>query len=201
MTFQRALKCLSVAHRLVSSTITLPALKSLIIRGNGYLREFLHAVAFPNLQELGITHRAEWPHASFMAFLERSNCNLQSFSLYSTPVSELDLVQYLDRFHGTLKELTLHEVGVAAQNVTDQILVRLTDFGDKSVLCPKIEIVRLGKITPFTFGVFVDMVKSRMNPHNIASDPIKVIKMYEDPDLDVRPLQALDLTLILYPSV
>ncbi|KAF8149951.1 hypothetical protein B0H34DRAFT_731839 [Crassisporium funariophilum] len=197
MTIQLALKCLSVAHRLVyvslrlgwsstafiaprSSIITLPGLKSLIIRIDGYLLEFLLAVAFPNLQELGITHRAEWPHAAFMAFLERSNCALQSFSLYSTPVSELDLVQYLERFHGTLKELTLHEVAEAShevaeasQNVTDAILVRLTDFGDKSVLCPKIEIVRLGEITPFTFGVFVDMVKSRMNPHNVASDPIK----------------------------
>ncbi|KAF8149932.1 hypothetical protein B0H34DRAFT_731777 [Crassisporium funariophilum] len=198
MTIQLALKCLSVAHRLVyvslrlgwsstafiaprSSIITLPGLKSLIIRIDGYLLEFLLAVAFPNLHDLRITHRAEWPHAAFMAFLERSNCHLQSFSFYSVPVSEVDLVTYLERFNGTLKELTLHEVGVAAQNVTDAILVRLTDFGvgDKSVLCPKIERVRLGEITPYTFGLFVDMVKSRMNPCNGASDPIKVIKMIQ----------------------
>ncbi|KIM39885.1 hypothetical protein M413DRAFT_446806 [Hebeloma cylindrosporum] len=205
MTIQQCLEILP------SCSVSLPELKSLVLCSSEDIYPVLNALTLPNLREF-VLNIWSWPHTSILDMFHRSRCPLESLNLYHPPLSEVQLLECLERVHTTLIELTLQSSADDGLPITDAVLERLTNTGVGEVLCPKLQVIAMYQCIRCTEGRFADMVRSRLLPSLPRASPIaedaprpsvdtlKVVEMYEEEvmALGLLPLRNLGLVFKMY---
>lgn len=198
------------------------SLQSLHIKTDTDVWGFLDLVTLPSLQQLTLdfdpayyhmTHAYDgdrvshpgmlWSQTTFVAFLVRSSCSLDTLSLQRMGLQESDLLGCLEVISPSLQNLNLEDNG--KHPATDTLLGRLA-FGS-SQLCPKLAAITFDSSSSFSSGSLTDMIESRWNN---ASDELisdkssrltevrgcarpKSVKIAQKPQLteDVKRLRVL----------
>jgi hypothetical protein len=147
---------------------------------HGNLSQFLKLASLPQLSYLVIDLRVDeevsWPQADFIAFLQRSDCKINSLSIIEQPITPPQLLEIL-RFPNighTIHSLSIQNYRegeiVLDDSVLEQLTVQTTNdptddevlLAENSILCPNLEDVAL--FVPFgtlTISKLVAMLRSR----------------------------------------
>jgi len=190
---------------------SLPELKALVLCSTEDIYPILNALTLPNLRDF-VLNVGLWPHTAILNLFHRSRCPLESLDLFFPPLSEVHLLEFLERVHTTLIELTLQSNAELGPPITDAVLDRLTNTGVGEVLCPKLQVIAMYQCIRCTEGRFADMVRSRLIPFLPRASPIageaarpivdtlKVVEMYDEEvlALGLNPLRKLGLVLKMY---
>ncbi|KAF7981231.1 hypothetical protein HWV62_34587 [Athelia sp. TMB] len=172
------------------ATIQLPKLRSLCVKTDCPMDDFLDALTLPSLQRIEVAFRIYdtgelddedveaamfpgWPHAAFLSLLQRSACPLEELSL-GTPVSADELLQYLPLVSPTLRTLSLG--GTFWACVDHRVLAQLTVRPHSSVAvpCPKLRTLRLDAcfVPALPQNAVADLVQSRLVHAAAAGDGV-----------------------------
>jgi len=154
-----------------SSPILLPDLHSLTLIATQPLETLFDHLTLPALHTLKVTDIGYenndprvWSQSRFTALLERSECALQYLHLLNVLTSEDELIQTLQWTTNSLVELWLLDlrgITVVMDRILRLLTARETTDGQIACLCPKLEVMKLGKCLSSSDGVLASMVESR----------------------------------------
>ena len=190
--------------------ILLPRLSSLTIPSEQSLH-FLDHLTCPILREITFCSQTpqldNWSQLSFLSLLGRSRCALERLHIHYASISELELIECLQRTNTSLVELTVQTWGAVI--ATDNFLTILTHQHSNNTpsvcLSPKLEMLALYDCISPSEGAFAKMVESRLRCRGGGSCPIhstslKVVETFND-HVDIPRLKEFrkeGLTLKLY---
>lgn len=195
-------------QNLPKAPVIQPNLRFCIFCSSQDISSIFDQLTLPNLHTL-VLKLSPWPHTAIREFFLRSRCPVESLNLYYPLCSEPELIGYLELFHSSLQELTVH---MTSDLICDTILDLLT-YKDgstdvKPCLCPKLEVVGLYECIACSPGNLSRMVESRLQaPTDQAIDRprasrMKVIEMFDNEAelVHLQPLRKHGLMLKLYSS-
>ncbi|KAF9048742.1 hypothetical protein BJ165DRAFT_1053628 [Panaeolus papilionaceus] len=201
-----------VSAEVVGDQLTLPYLTSIGLTFDPDMTpEFLFdALTLPALRDLLISCPEVWPEKSFMDFLNRSKCKLESLNFYYHPLRESEIIDYLSANQDTLMEITIQ--GYHGQ-LTDKFLEKLTDNGTDPVWCPNLQIMAIYNALNCSPGSLARMARSRLDIVDTAGVqdrsaspprrlPLRVMELYHsEPEVEyLEELRELGLVIIQYDS-
>jgi hypothetical protein len=194
----------------LSREIILPRLATLVLASRVNISQVFECLTVPSLKVLMITFPA-WPHAIMVNFFERCKFPLENLDIFFPPITDVEMLEVLDKVQGTLMELTLQ---TESPTVTDFFLEKLTFTTFPSPLsigssgpepfCRKLESIALYNCTACTPGGVARMVESRSHCPSSSSPPMVVpLRMVEA--LDTEPelkslvsLRRLGVQVVVY---
>ena len=112
----------------------------------------------------GFITQVKWPQPSFHAFIERSECQLQTLSLEFTGIQEAALIQVLKQSTKSLTTLDVFDARgdiCVGDDLLAMIKCRKTEFGKCATLCPKLRALKLSHVIDCTDGALADVLYSR----------------------------------------
>ncbi|PPQ66565.1 hypothetical protein CVT24_007131 [Panaeolus cyanescens] len=199
VTFQR----ISFSSEVVFATLCLPFLTSIGVTVDYTLTpQFLFdTLTLPALKDLLVNCHGDWDRQSFMGFINRSKCRLESLNFYYLSITEDDLMDYLSMHEGSLAEVTIQG---PRGYITDRMLERLTDNGVDPVWCPNLQIVALYEALNCSPGSVAQMARSRLDTPNrgptLRRKTLRIMEFYSN-EIEVEQMKELKdhgLVLILY---
>ena len=150
------------------SPIRLPQLRSIALHSTPGADMLLEHLTLPALTRLKIAFSGDavstWSQRRFDNFFVRSNCPLQSLTLQDVLPSEEALIHCLEYVSASLVELVLLDTRglfVMRDKVLSLLMARQGLDGSVTCLCPRLEVLRLGRSLLSADGLLADMVESR----------------------------------------
>lgn len=141
--------------------ISLPNLRSFGIITDSPVDVLFNTLVMPVVRELVInTMRGDWqwPQTSFLSFLGRSHCQMETLVLYYTQIQSSELLECLQHVQGSLTSLTVQDNHLVFGG---EIVASLTKNKGLPCLCPKLEFLALFNCIACSTDQMREMIQSR----------------------------------------